>query len=88
MRSSFRRLAVSAGFVAGLLAGVPLHGQQYNSQLFSGMKWRLVGPGTGGRVETVAGVPSQPDTYYIGAVDGGVLENHEQRPDLDAAVQS
>jgi photosystem II stability/assembly factor-like uncharacterized protein len=72
MRSSFRRLVVSFGFVLGLLFGVPLHGQQYNPQLFSGMKWRLVGPGTGGRVETVAGIPSQPDTYYIGAVDGGV----------------
>ena len=40
--------------------------------LYSGMKWRLAGPGSGGRVEAVAGIPNQPDTYYIGAVAGGV----------------
>ena len=61
--------------LACLLACEPLRAQQvpqYNPQLFSGMKWRSIGPGTGGRVEAVAGVPDQPDTYYIGAVDGGV----------------
>ncbi len=36
------------------------------------MKWRLIGPFRGGRVLTVAGVPSQPNTYYFGAVAGGV----------------
>lgn len=40
--------------------------------LYHGMKWRLVGPFLGGRVEAVAGVPTQPDTYYFGAVVGGV----------------
>jgi len=39
---------------------------------YSGMKWRLIGPFRGGRVLTVAGVPSQPNTYYFGAVAGGV----------------
>jgi photosystem II stability/assembly factor-like uncharacterized protein len=67
-----RRLAVSAGVAVGLLWGIPLLAQQYNPQLISGMKWRLVGPGTGGRVEAVTGIPSQPNTYYIGTVVGGV----------------
>jgi photosystem II stability/assembly factor-like uncharacterized protein len=36
------------------------------------MKWRLIGPFRGGRVLAVTGVPSQPNTYYFGAVSGGV----------------
>lgn len=40
--------------------------------LYRGMRWRLVGPFLGGRVEAVAGVPSQPNTFYFGAVVGGV----------------
>ncbi|HVS89325.1 MAG TPA: hypothetical protein VHF01_14035 [Candidatus Acidoferrum sp.] len=39
---------------------------------FGGMKWRLIGPFRGGRVLAVTGVPSQPNTYYFGAVAGGV----------------
>jgi photosystem II stability/assembly factor-like uncharacterized protein len=39
---------------------------------FEGMKYRLVGPFRGGRVLAVAGVPSENDTYYFGAVAGGM----------------
>src|SRR6201998_55557 len=39
---------------------------------FEGMKYRLVGPFRGGRVLAVAGVPGQSETYYFGAVAGGV----------------
>jgi photosystem II stability/assembly factor-like uncharacterized protein len=39
---------------------------------FEGMKYRLVGPFRGGRVLAVAGVPGQEDTYYFGAVAGGM----------------
>jgi photosystem II stability/assembly factor-like uncharacterized protein len=39
---------------------------------FEGVKYRLVGPFRGGRVLAVAGVPGQDDTYYFGAVAGGM----------------
>ena len=39
---------------------------------YAGMKWRLIGPFRGGRVLAVTGVSSQPNTYYFGAVAGGV----------------
>ena len=39
---------------------------------YGGMKWRLIGPFRGGRALAVTGVPSQPNTYYFGAVAGGV----------------
>jgi len=46
--------------------------QQVEPSTYGGLKWRLVGPFRGGRVITVAGVLSQPNTYYFGAVGGGV----------------
>src|SRR5437764_1087475 len=36
------------------------------------LRFRLVGPFRAGRVVAVAGVPSQPATYYFGSVGGGV----------------
>jgi photosystem II stability/assembly factor-like uncharacterized protein len=39
---------------------------------FKGMQYRLVGPFRGGRVVAVSGVVGQNDTYYFGAVAGGV----------------
>src|SRR6202171_283669 len=44
----------------------------YNPALWSGMKYRMIGPERGGRVTTVTGVPSQPDTFYMGGTGGGV----------------
>ena len=43
-----------------------------DSTLFQGMRYRLVGPSRGGRVTTVAGVPSQPRTFYMGVASGGL----------------
>src|SRR6267154_1636657 len=40
--------------------------------LFNGMHWRPVGPFRGGRALAIEGVVGEPDTYYFGAVAGGV----------------
>jgi photosystem II stability/assembly factor-like uncharacterized protein len=40
--------------------------------LFSGQKWRMIGPFRGGRAIAAAGVPGDPNTFYFGAVDGGI----------------
>ena len=47
-------------------------GQQYSSDMYSGLQWRLVGPHRAGRVTAVAGVKGQPAIYYIGTPGGGV----------------
>ncbi|MHB1313490.1 MAG: WD40/YVTN/BNR-like repeat-containing protein, partial [Gemmatimonadaceae bacterium] len=39
---------------------------------FQHLRYRMVGPGRGGRVTTVTGVPSQPHTFYMGSTGGGV----------------
>jgi len=36
------------------------------------MRWREIGPLRGGRTRANSGVPSQPNVFYIGAVNGGV----------------
>jgi photosystem II stability/assembly factor-like uncharacterized protein len=46
--------------------------QPFDAKLFEGMRWRSIGPLRGGRTRACAGVPSQPNVFYIGAVNGGV----------------
>jgi photosystem II stability/assembly factor-like uncharacterized protein len=53
-------------------AAWPLSGQPLDPSLFSGLRWRLVGPFRGGRTLTATGVSGQPDRFYFGAVGGGV----------------
>ena len=36
------------------------------------LQWRCVGPFRGGRVVAVTGTPHDPNTFYFGAVAGGV----------------
>ncbi len=46
-------------------------------QLTSALKWRSVGPYTGGRVTTVAGVAAEPNVFYMGTAGGGVWETED-----------
>src|SRR3989442_2085628 len=46
--------------------------QVMNPALWSGLKYRMIGPERGGRVTAVTGVPSQPHTFYMGSTGGGV----------------
>ena len=41
-------------------------------QLFSDMKWRMIGPFRGGRAVAVGGVSGGGNTFYFGSVGGGV----------------
>ncbi|MDB6100429.1 MAG: hypothetical protein JWO52_428, partial [Gammaproteobacteria bacterium] len=41
------------------------------------IKWRMIGPFRGGRTRAVAGVPSLPHVFYIGATDGGVWKTDD-----------
>jgi hypothetical protein len=48
------------------------HAGEVPAAALAGLQWRDVGPMRGGRSFAVAGVASQPDTFYFGAVGGGV----------------
>jgi photosystem II stability/assembly factor-like uncharacterized protein len=47
-------------------------GEAKKDEPFKGMAWRQVGPFRGGRALAVAGVPGDANTFYFGAVAGGV----------------
>ncbi len=50
---------------------------RYDPSLYKEMKWRCIGPYRGGRVTAVAGIPSQPYTYYFGVTGGGVWKTED-----------
>ena len=64
-------LALSGPAVA--LKDNPLK-EAINPILFDAMKYRFIGPYRGGRVVAVAGVPGNPNLYYMGATGGGVFK--------------
>ena len=39
------------------------------------MKFRYMGPAPAGRIATVAGVPGDPNTYYLGSASGGLWKS-------------
>jgi photosystem II stability/assembly factor-like uncharacterized protein len=45
--------------------------------LFKGLRYRMVGPNRGGRVTAVAGVASEPATFYMGVASGGVWKTSD-----------
>jgi photosystem II stability/assembly factor-like uncharacterized protein len=66
--------AVRSLLAASLCAAfaLPMAAQQYPAELLSGLRWRDVGPMRGGRTYAVSGNATQPDTFYMGSVGGGV----------------
>jgi len=44
-------------------------------RLMSKLHWRSIGPYIGGRVVAVAGVPTNPNLFYMGGVEGGVWKS-------------
>ena len=69
-----RRLVLTAllalGFAAPLLIETAprLLAQQgrVDASVYGGLRWRMIGPFRGGRVNGVSGVPGQPNTFYFG----------------------
>src|SRR5947209_20473378 len=46
--------------------------QDVSEDLYSALKWRMIGPFRAGKVNAVAGVPGNSGVYYFGADGGGV----------------
>ena len=51
--------------------------QQYPESTYQEMRWRMIGPTRGGRTRASCGVPSQPNVFYVGAVNGGVWKTDD-----------
>ena len=70
-------LVALLGVLCPLLAARGAIAQDYPPGLFNDFKWRMIGPFRGGRTRAVAGVPSQPNVFYVGAVNGGVWKTDD-----------
>jgi len=90
------RMAKVVGLIVLALMAASAGAQTLSKGSLDGMKWRLVGPFRGGRVEAVAGIPGDPYVYYFGAAAGGVWKttngglswapifDHESNPSIGA----
>ena len=72
-RTIIRPLATQVVVITIALVSVA---QQYDANLYSGLRWRMIGPFRAGRVNAVSGVIGQPDTFYFGSVGGGVWKTN------------
>jgi photosystem II stability/assembly factor-like uncharacterized protein len=75
--SRFKRAALNVSaatiILLSLAALAPMsNAQTYDTKLYSGLRWRSIGPFRAGRVNAVSGVVGQPETFYFGSVGGGV----------------
>jgi photosystem II stability/assembly factor-like uncharacterized protein len=47
------------------------------SEFGSALRWRNIGPHRGGRTRAIAGVPAQPNVFYMAQVNGGVFKTND-----------
>jgi photosystem II stability/assembly factor-like uncharacterized protein len=68
------RLQCLLAALISLTVVTPAIAQSVPPGLYSGLKWRLLGPFRGGRAIAVAGVPGNATTFYFGSVSGGIWQ--------------
>lgn len=59
-------------FLITVLISSSLISQPVNLSLYNSLQWRSIGPYRGGRTVGAAGIPQQPNVFYIGVNNGGV----------------
>jgi photosystem II stability/assembly factor-like uncharacterized protein len=69
------RRYLTVAILVSLLTALNAGAQQLDPSLYSGLRWRMLGPFRAGRVNAVSGVAGQPDTFYFGSVGGGVWKS-------------
>jgi photosystem II stability/assembly factor-like uncharacterized protein len=74
--SLLRSLGIGALAAFSLLPAVAA-AQEGAGLALPDMHWRMIGPFRGGRTRAATGVPSQPNVFYIGQVDGGVWKSND-----------
>jgi len=58
--------------LASVFIPFSLAAQSIDPSQYADMKWRHIGPFRGGRTVGAAGVPQQPNVFYVGVNNGGV----------------
>jgi photosystem II stability/assembly factor-like uncharacterized protein len=72
---SIRRLVPwTLAFILGIAA---LASAQFDPKLYQDMRWRLIGPFRGGRSVAIAGIPAQPNVFFMAPNNGGVWKTSD-----------
>ncbi len=69
-----RRLCACLSFLPFI---IPVPAQQAPEKTYQDLHWRMIGPFRGGRTRAAAGVPSQPNIFYVAQVNGGVWKSDD-----------
>jgi photosystem II stability/assembly factor-like uncharacterized protein len=77
MNRVYRSLVILIACVAAIPFASIVRAQQFPESLYQDMHWRLIGPFRGGRTRAACGVPSQPNVFYVGQVNGGVWKSDD-----------
>jgi len=72
VRAALLALALMPPLAAGMLSHLAAQQTRIEPAMYSGLRWRSIGPFRSGRVNAVTGVPGQPSVFYAGSVGGGV----------------
>ena len=72
MPNPVRPFSVTIALLSLIGLAAPADSQGYDASLFQEMRWRMIGPFRASRTKAGTGVPSQPNVFYIGVVNGGV----------------
>src|ERR1041385_744739 len=72
LRYAFLVMLIIGYFVPSLLPA-----QAIDTTMFHHLRWRMIGPHRGGRTVGVAGIPDQPNVFYIGVNNGGVWRTND-----------
>src|SRR5690242_5365415 len=51
--------------------------QSFDPLMYAGLRWRMIGPFRGGRTVGAAGIPEQPNVFFIGVNNGGVWKTDD-----------
>src|ERR1700751_1423735 len=70
-----RSIAATFAFVLVLSPASSVMAQQFPESTYQELRWRMIGPFRGGRTRALAGVPSQPNGFYIVVVTGVVWQS-------------
>ena len=63
--------------ISVLLPFASTSAQQIPESTYQELHWRMIGPFRGGRTRAATGVPSQPNVFYMGQVNGGVWKSDD-----------
>src|SRR3954470_15487368 len=58
-----------------MMGRLPLRAQPYNPALYQELRWRMIGPFRAGRTVAIAGIPQQPNVFYMAPNNGGVWKS-------------